>query len=146
MGKLTAALMLVFVIEVALVTFGGTSGTSTNLYSFFMNLSSWETAGFWLTIIALFSISAYATIVPGSFVQVNQWALYGIACTILITFFANIAHLWSFIGDQLGTIMDPGILCSSTVFCTSWWIASLICAPLGIFYIIAISEWFRSNQ
>jgi len=146
MGKLIAALLLVFAIEVALVTFGGVGGDNTSLFTFLMDMSSWQTTGFWLLIVALFSISAYATIVPGSFVQVNQWALYGIACAILITFFASIAHLWSFMGSQLGSIMDPGKICSISNFCISWWIASLICAPLGIFYIISISEWFRSNQ
>lgn len=145
MGKLTGALLLTFVIELALVLFAGNSDSSTSLYNVLMNPSNIIGTAFYLAVIALFVIGGAAIIVPGSIVQVNQWALYAVFATFVIGFSLNIAHLWSFISSQLASIMDPGVTCSIATFCTGWLIATMITAPLLVFYWIAVSEWARGN-
>jgi len=137
MGKLTAALLIVFLIEVSLVFFGGTTYAQSSLYSFLMNPTGFSASVFYLLMAAILAVSALATVVPGAFYQVNQWALFAVAGVSLITFVANITHLWAFINGQL-----VGIFSNAQM---GGLIASLIAAPLLIFYIVAIVEWTRQN-
>ena len=137
MAKLTAALIMVFIIELSLVFFGGTSYNQSSLYSFLINPTGFGSAVFSLLMLAILVTSALAQIVPGSFYQVNQWALFSVAGVAMISFVGNIAHLWAFINGQL-----VGIFSNAQM---GGFVASIITAPMLIFYIVAIVEWTRQN-
>jgi len=137
MSKLTGALLIVFLIELSLVFFGGTTYDKSSLYSFLINPTGFGASVFYLAMAAILAVSALATVVPGAFYQVNQWALFAVAGVSIITFVANITHLWAFINGQL-----VGIFSNPTM---GGLIASLITAPLLIFYIVAVIEWTRQN-
>ena len=137
MAKMIAALMTVFLIEVSLVFFGGVTYGNSILYSFLMGPTAITSALFYTTMIAILLASAAATIVPGSFYQVNQWALFAAASVIFITFAVNISHLWAFINGQLIGIFSSSIM--------GGFIASLITAPLFVFYMVSVVEWTRQN-
>ncbi len=147
MAKLTAALLLAFVLETALVIFGGFSADTdrSSLFTMLMNPSALTNTIFYGLIVALFAIAATAMIVPGSFVQVNQWALYAVMAGSVLAFAMQIAHFWSFLAGQLSAILDPTVTCTVATHCNGWLIATMITAPLLIFYLIAIAEWARNN-
>jgi len=145
MAKLYAALILVFVIEVALVTFGGTDYPQSSLYGFLSAPEAFSSTGFYIAMFAILVSAGVAYIVPGSFVQINQWALYAAFGAIAITFGVHISHLYSFLNGQLTSIMDPGVVCGTLSKCTGSWIAMLITAPLILWYLITIVEWGRNN-
>ena len=136
MVKLTAALIIVFVIEVALVFFGGTSYNNSSVYDFLINPTSFTSSAFIIMMTLIVVVAGAAYIVPGTFIQLNQWALFATAAALMLTYALSITHLWAFLAGQLGSIFDAtfGNL-----------IASLICAPILIFYVITIIEWSRNN-
>ena len=136
MGKITSALIIVFVIEVALVFFSGTTYPNSILYTFLMNPTGWSTMAFYLLMLAILTGSVIG-IVSSSFYQINQFALFAIAGVVIITFVGNIIHLWNFINAQLGGILNDTVM--------GGLIASLITAPLIIFYLVAVVEWTRQN-
>ena len=137
MGKITGALIMVFLIEVSLVFFGGTSYNNSALYSFLINPTGFTTMVFYAAMLLILTASAAATIVPTSFYQINQWALFAAAGIGFITFIASITHLWAFINGQLvGIFSNPSI---------GGITASLITGPLLIFYMVAVVEWTRQN-
>ena len=137
MAKLTAALIMVFLIEISLVFFGGASYNQSSLYSFLINPTGFGSAVFYLLMLAILVTSTFAQIVPGSFYQVNQWALFAVAGVAMISFVGNIAHLWAFINGQL-----VGIFSNSQM---GGFVASIITAPMLIFYVVAVVEWTRQN-
>jgi len=145
MAKLYAALMLVFVIEVALVVFGGTDYPQSSLFNLLTSPEIFSSSGFYLIMLGILTTAALAYIVPGSFIQVNQWALFAAAGAVTITFGVHISHLYSFLSGQLTSIMDPGASCTAFSSCTGNLIAVLITAPLLLFYIITVVEWSRNN-
>lgn len=137
MGKMVPALMTVFLLEIALIYFGGTSYTQTALYTFLSNPTGYTSSAFYLVLVGILTASAAAVIVAGSFYQVNQWALFAGAGVAVITFVANISHVWGFVNGQL-----VGMFSNSEM---GGFIATLITAPLFLFYLVAVVEWSRQN-
>ncbi|MFW6130029.1 MAG: hypothetical protein ACOC56_02520 [Atribacterota bacterium] len=137
MSKITTALLLVFVIEVSLVFFSGTDYAKTSLYSFLINPELFSSSAFYVIMFGILIAAYGSVVVPSAFYQINQWALFGIAGIAIITFGINIAHLHTFINGQL-----IGIFSHVQV---GGLIATLIIAPLAIFYLVAVIEWTRQN-
>lgn len=137
MVKITAALLIVFLIEVSLYFFGGGGYNSSVLFSFLMSPEGATATIFYGLFYTILFASAAATIVPGGFYQVNQWALFAVAALAMLTFVTSITHLWAFVNGQL-----IGLFSNSAM---GGLIASLITAPLLIFYLVAVSEWTRQN-
>ena len=136
MVKLAAALILVFVIEVSLVFFGGTDYNNSAVYDFLMAPNSFTSAAFIVMMTAILVAAAAAYIVPGAFYQINQWALFAGAAALMLTYGLSITHFWAFLAGQLGSILDVT---------TGNWVASLITAPILIFYVVTVIEWSRGN-
>jgi len=145
MAKLTAALLIVFLIEVSLYFFVGLGNADvagsftekTSLFAFLSSPEAYANNAFYIGLIAVLSLAALATIIPGSFYQVNQWALFAAAAAFMISFIGSIAHLWAFINGQL-----VGMFSNTEM---GGLIAALITAPLLIFYLISVLEWSRQN-
>ena len=136
MGKFMYAVLLMFGIELSLYLFGGTDFSNTLLFGMLFNPASIWTNAFYLVITAAIAIAIGATIIPGNFVQLNTIGLYAGIAAVLITFLASAVHLWSFIN---GSLTELSIESAQIV-------ATVIVAPLIIFYIFAVSEWVRANQ
>ena len=139
MGKmLSTALVSVFIIELALTYVVGWGITETGLYKTLIAPSDILTLGFYTIMLGVLAISTLAVITPGLFYSVNQWALFAVASGSMITFVATLAHLWSYIYAQLYSFPNIG-----GTFATL--IATIITAPLIIYYIAAVVEWSRFN-
>ena len=152
MGKITGALILAFIIEIAIVLFTGLGEEKSSLFTFLMNPVTFDKSAFYIIMYAVLVLAGVSLITPGAFVQVNQWALFAAASALMLAFSINIIHLWSTLTGQLGSILDaeylasvPGAVCTINTFCTSWIVASIIIGPLLIYYLVAIVEWSRAN-
>ena len=136
--------MIVFLIEISLFFFVGLgtgidgSFTDTSkLYDFLTKPNDYLLNNFYIIMIAVLSLSALASIIPGSFYQVNQWALFAGAAAIIVTFVGSIVNLWTFINGQLVSMFSSSQM--------GGLIASLITAPLLLFYVVSVIEWSRQN-
>ncbi|GAG13042.1 unnamed protein product [marine sediment metagenome] len=142
MGKITGALILVFLIELGLVLFAGTGYANSSMYNFLTNPSAWSSNIFYLLLIAVVSVGAVAIITPGALYTFNQWALFAIASAGMFTFVGSIISLYSFIYSELTPIING-------IGAPPFWgvaITSLICGPLMVYYIVAVVEWSRANN
>jgi hypothetical protein len=137
MGKFIYAVMLVYVIELALWLFGGTTYSNSSLFTLLLDPSAITSSAFYTVIIVAMGGFALATIIPGNLWQINVYALYAGIGVIVITFVISIAHLWMFIGGEL-----EGILTAQ--FTTL--IQILITSPILVTYLLAVAEWVRSNS
>lgn len=161
MGKmLLYALMSVFIIEVCLWFFAGMGYNDTNpvasggnhsaLFSALVSTSNSTTTsptsgppslfdgGFWTIMLAIISVSVLAGIIATFYQSSNQWVLFAVGCSLLITYVGVIVQLWTFLNNALLGIA------SATEF--AGLISSLITAPLIILYITSLVEWSRFNQ
>jgi len=137
MGKMMAyALLTIFIIEVAL-QFSGKATFVTELYTALTIPSGFVQGVLWIGIIVILTLGALAVITPGFIYQVNQWALFAGASLIFIFFVAVPIELFTFIVAELQDFV-------SLAFASL--IASLICAPIIVLYIMAVFEWTRFNQ
>ena len=133
-SKIYPALMIAFLVELSLYFFAGGSYGNTALFSFLMFPT--KSSDFYFVLMAILTASTTALIVASAFFQINQWALFGIAGITMISFSAVFMDLWKFINGQI------------TSFAGSSWgglIATLISAPLLLFFIISVVEWTRAN-
>ena len=134
MGKVIYAVMAAFVIELALFLFAGTTYAKTSMFSLLQDPSGFVSSSFYL----LFSVAlvawAVSTIIPGNLWQINIYALFAGVAIVFLGFVANIVHLWVFINGEL-----------SGVVTNSWVFASIVTFPLMLYYMIAVTEWVRSN-
>jgi len=135
MGKMTAALILVFAIELALTLFLNQSASTnpTALYSLLNNPVGLSTNN----LFALFAgrmaaIAALSAIVVGFFFIIRIETAYALIAATFILFAWNIVHLWLAISSQ-GIFGGAGPL-----------VATLITGPLLIFYIMATMDWIRA--
>jgi len=148
MAKLTAALLLVFIIEVALYLFGGVQEGS-GIFQAIMHPTLLQTSLFFGIFITLLIAGGAATVTPGTFVNINYQGIFSAASLLLIGFGLSLVHLWSWLASQLASILNPvqsaAGTCGVTTLCDGWIYAALITAPLLIFYIIAVTEWSRAN-
>lgn len=135
MAKLTYALILVIIIEMALYFFAGTSYSQTTLFGLLNNFTGISTNTLYVALIAGLAVFAAGTIVVGSVYQINMFGVYATIATILITFSLNIVHLGIFVNGQLS---DLGIPMATLI-------TMIILTPLLITYLMATIEWVRSN-
>jgi hypothetical protein len=139
MGKFVYSIMMVFIIELALYIFAGTTYGNTSIFNFIFNPSAVST----LYLFIYGAIIGFATIgiVASSFFSLNIYGMYASICAVLITYAMSIMHLWSFI---YGTLADRLGECTTGV-CFPQVITVMIIAPFLITYLIAAAEWVRSN-
>ena len=134
MGKFIYAVLSVIVIEISLFLFAGTTYTNSSLFTLFQDPSALTQSAFYLLIAAALTIWAASTIIPGNLWQINIYALYAGIAIILLGFIATLSHFWIFINGELsGVVSDP------------WIFASIMTFPLIVYYLLAVSEWVRSN-
>lgn len=138
MSKFAYSLTAVFLIELALYIFVGTSYAQTTLFGLLLNPSTIISNGIYILILGVLGVFALSAILPGNFIQINIYALYAGMAVVIVTFILNIVHLSSFIYGVLVGINGMGT--------SALWITSLICGPLLIFYLISTMEWVRSNN
>jgi hypothetical protein len=148
MAKLTAAILLAFIIEVSLFLFGGIQEAS-GLFEAMMQPSLLSISIFFGIFVLLLSSGAFASVTVGLFTNYNYQGLFSAASASLIVFGMSLVHLWVWLSSQMASIFDPVASaagsCTATSLCNGWIFAALITAPLLIFYIIAITEWSRAN-
>jgi hypothetical protein len=141
---LTYALLSVFIIELCLVYFSGTTQGQTSLYQALINPPDFLTSPFYIYgILIIISLSAAAVITPGYFVQYNQWAMFGLGVAQLISYVSVIVQLWTFMNGNLVNMGGSGVGITAQA---SAFICSIIVAPLIIVYVTAMIEWTRFNQ
>lgn len=137
MGKFVYAVLTVFLIEMALYLFGGTTYSQSSLFSLLLNPENLTANPFYtgviLIIIAGFAASA---IVPGNLLSFSVYAPYAVAVTAVVTFALSIVHFYTFTYGQLSGIMTTSLAHPITV---------IIVAPLLVFYTFASLEWIRGN-
>jgi len=136
MGKFTYAILLVFIVELSLWLFGGTSYSNSSLFNLLTDPSTLMTSSWYAIITIALAAFAGSAFIIGNLYSINIYALYAGIGTAFIGFALSIVHLWSFINGQLVAV-DPKLALV---------VSALITAPLLIYYIISITEWVRSNQ
>jgi len=136
MGKFVYAVIMVFVIELALYLFGGTSYSTTSLFNLLFNPSILISSPFYILITVALAAFAASAIIPGNLYQINIYALYAGMAAIFITFTLSIIHLWQFTYGELSGILTMNF---------AQIITTLIIAPFLIYYLLASAEWVRSN-
>lgn len=137
MAKFVYAVLTVFLIELGLWLFGGTTYGNSTLFGILTDPSTLISNPLYATVIVL-TLAAFAgsAIIPGNLWSINIYALYAGVMVIFVTFAISIVHLWTFVSGSLSGLAYP--------FNTL--IASLIVSPILIMYLIAGLEWVRSNQ
>ncbi|GAG57368.1 unnamed protein product [marine sediment metagenome] len=136
MGKFTYAVLMVFLIEMALWLFAGTEYSQSTLFAIISDPSTLLSNPLYILITVTLVAFGAAAIIPGNLFQVNIYALYAGLSAIFISFSVSIVHLWQFIYGELSGITIEFALP----------ITILIIAPFLVTYILATVEWVRSNQ
>jgi len=139
MGKFVYAILLVFVVELALFLFQGTTYVNTPVFELLLNPNNLLSDVIYIALLLALGALGASVIIPGNFIQLNVYAIYAGLAIAFISFIASIAHLWTFVNDAIG-----GLEGVATVDAT--WISGLIVAPFIIFYLLAVTEWVRSNS
>ena len=134
MGKFIYALMLVFMYELSIWLFAGATYSNTTFFSFIFNPTT--TDPFYIVLYAIILGVGTVGIIASAFFQINIYGVWGIFVGVVLTFFASIVHLSSFIYSEIASVISPSF--ANTV-------TGLIIAPLSIGYLIACAEWLRSN-
>lgn len=134
MGKMTMALLVVFAVELAMTLFlTGGGGSNTSIYTLLINPSGMEGNSFFLMFISrIGAIGTLSAIVAGFLFLIRVEPAYAILTATFITFGLNITRLWTAINSQ-AAFGDSNAL-----------IATIICSPLLIFYIMACMDYIRS--
>lgn len=135
MAKMAYALMSIIIIEMALYFFAGTDYSNTTLMDLVLNPSIILNNAWYIAVAAALVIFAASAIIPGSFVQINIYALYAGLASAALTFTAVLVDFWTFLNGSLSGINQT----------LSSLILGLTIVPLIIFYITAIVEWVRQN-
>lgn len=137
MGKFAYALLTLFAIELSLWFFGGTTFEKGTLFDLIFNPHTLLNNSLYITVIVgTLGFFALAVVVAGNFFNINIYALYAGISVILITFVWSIAHLFVWLHGELVDFM-PGNF--------SLVVSSIVTAPFLVFYLIAVTEWVRSN-
>jgi hypothetical protein len=144
MGKLTYAIMMTGMIELALYLFGGKQFSSSSLLSVMLNPTTLQSQILW-SVVILGSLAAIAAskFVSGTNLFFNVYSMYAGIAAVFILFVWNIADLWSFINSQLSFL---GYTSSGSIVTGAGVAATLITAPLFFFYLIAVLDWVRGTD
>ena len=136
-SKFIYAVMTVFMVELAVWLFGGSTYGNTSLFAILLDPSTLLNSNLYVTVIvaALIAFAASA-IIPGQLWSINIYALYAGVVLVFMGFLASVIHLWVLLHGSLTTLGYP----------LSSIIPTLITFPVLIFYLIAGLEWVRSNQ
>lgn len=133
MGKMIAALILAVVIEIGLNLFATSGATETSLTTFIKNPQDWSLTSL-IDLVSndvILGIIGSTAIVAGLLFFSRENALYASFAIVALGFGILLSRLWAFIYSQ-NIFGDSNIL-----------IASLICLPLLIFYLISILDYAR---
>lgn len=135
MGKMTGALLLCFAIELSLSIFliSTPTGTHSALYNFLINPDFYGSDAWFGDILSkITSIATLGVIVVGLFAFIKLEPIYAAMTIAIYSFILNIIRLWSTVNSQI------------TLGPMSGYIATVVCAPLLIFYIMACLDYIRS--
>ena len=137
MGKFTYAMITVFLIEVALYLFGGTTYANTSLFSFLFNPTT--TSAVYTLIWGLIATFGLAGIVASSFFSLNIYGLYSKIASVLMGFGVALFQFWQFINGELTSIFGVANASFADI------LSVMIVSPLVLYYILAVTEWVRAN-
>ena len=132
---MTAAILLTFAIELSLSIFliSTPTGTHSALYNFLVNPDLYGSDSWFGDILSkITSIAALGVIVVGLFAFIKLEPIYAAMVIAMYSFILNIVRLYTAISSQ------------SSFGPMSGYIASIVCAPLLIFYIMACLDYIRS--
>lgn len=137
MGKFMAALLLVFVLELSMFLFVAADSSNnggTTLFTWLKAPVSSSNPFYGNILQNIEKIATISAIVVGFFFIVRVEVAYAGIAVVAVTFFLNITRFWAFIASQgaWGTDVNSG-----------WLPATLICAPIIIFYTIATFDYIR---
>lgn len=132
MGKMVTALIIVALMELSLQLFTTSGATETSLITFLTDPSTWSLASFLDLIVGNISLLVGASaIVAGLYFYSRDNAIYAGFASIALGFGILLARFWAFIYSQ-------AVLGDS-----AWVIATLICLPVFIFYLITVFDYGR---
>jgi len=140
--KFWMAVVLMLVIESALYFWAGSGVTKTSLFTLILNPLTFNptaTGTFYGALAIAMGIFAASAIIPGSFININIYALYAAIGLVILSFIMHLGSLFTFIHGELGTM--PGLEATSLIVLIEF----VLMAPLIIFYMTAMAEWVRSN-
>lgn len=134
MGKMVAALLLAFTLELALALFMTGDTSHTSLYSYLIDPSSSSSSawyGFFFENIG--KIATLSAIIVGFFFIIRTEVAYAGIVIVAIAFISNIVSVWQAVSSQewFSTQQNANL------------VATLICAPLFIFYLISVFDYIR---
>ena len=134
MAKITAALILVFAIELSMFLVINNPSTHTSLFSYIVDPSNTLNNPFYnLFTGQIGQIASIGAVVVGFFFILRTEVIYAGVSIVIIAFITNIVQVWVLIRSQ-SWFNDPT---------TSGTVATLITAPLFIFYLIATLDYIR---
>lgn len=136
MAKIIYAILTAFAIELGLYLFGGTSASTSSLFSLLMDPSGIAADNLYTIIVVALAAIGASTIIIGTFYNINIYGIYASVASVFLSFVLVIAHLWVFINGEL-TSLQVG---SSSI------IATIVTAPLLISYFIVTLNYVRSND
>ena len=134
MSKIAYSLLMVLLLEAGLYFFGGTTYTNTSLFDLLLNPVEFFSNYWYIAVLAALGVFAAATVIPGSFYQINIFAMYAGLSAMFMTFSVSIINLWRFLNGSLAAL-DP-VLSQLILF--------MVISPILIFYIISVVEWVRA--
>ncbi len=133
MGKFTYAVLMVFTIELALYIFTGTEYATTTLFDMLLDPSTLIANPLYILFGVSLVVFGASAIIPGTFYQNQISFMYLSIAVAFLSFSMSIVHLWTFINGELSGLGLGNL------------ISLLIISPILIYYIIATTEWVRSN-
>ena len=131
MGKMQNALIFTAMLELVMLIFqNNTAGTS--LLTFILNPYLFTQLPWWIMINNyLWFAAAGGTIVAGLLLYRIDFPLYLSVAVVFAGFIMAIIQLWQWIASQLWFLDANNI------------IATIVCAPLLIYYLLTTMEWAR---
>ncbi len=136
-SKLTYAILLIFILEVAMYLFAGTEYSNTSLFGMILGEGSILSSALFTSLLLIIGGIAAATIISGNFININIYAIYAAMIVVLIKFVQTILAFGNLITSELETVLSPEMMLA---------VWSILIGPLIIFYVISCIEWIRSNQ
>ena len=137
MGKMMNALLLVFVIELALFLFTSSDASSTSLFDFLMGMSEWDASTLLSLVFRDVALLGVIGIAIGSFVTKNDWIWRaGMIAATFFTFGSVISQLWIFFNAHLPI---------SNVTLQNY-VAGILVAPLMLYFIFASIDFISGKD
>ena len=128
MSSFTNLLIVVFMIQLSLITLGIANIPGDTLYTFITNPSNWTASTFQGLLSDVFLAVGGALIIVGLIFFKNDFVVFAGFASVLFSFGQSLANLHSIISAQIGS--TP---------------ANFIIAPIILTYVITLIAWWRGR-